>query len=259
MTPRTVNSKKTWGDRISKLIGRLFGIVRTLIRFCWEAIEQCMYTIAFFFSLLLRVVANPSTPAVIAILFFIAVSAVAALQWWAIGVWLGSAFGMGGAIGGISSGILGMLGGLGLNTWQIAPELWKLRRDVAKSYGQLGVDPEYDTSESTLSDRILNWFSYDHQTLKRGRLIAYAIETGLVVAYCGLAQRFAFVSLVQAAISLFLPEKALAMIAASVSLLSEVNERINKETTEDAAGTSSSQQQANNSTSQGRNRKGTTI
>ena len=208
-----------------------------------------MGLVAFFFSLLVKVLAAPSTPCIVAISFFIAVSIVAAFQWWGIGVWIGKAFGLGGTIGGFSAGLFGALLGLGINSYQLAPQLWKLRRDVAQAYADLGVDLEHDTSDPTLQDKRNHWYSYDHSTLKKGRLLSYVLETSLVIAYVGIAQRFNFVAILQAAISLLLPERALEMVASAVSLLGEVSQRVAGPETEPA---SSQQAQQSRTTSQQR-------
>jgi hypothetical protein len=246
MTPRTVKEKSTWSARVSKAIGRVFSFLKLIVQGLWEIIENLMGLVAFFFSLLVKVLAAPSTPCIVAISFFMAVSIVAAIQWWGIGVWIGTAFGLGGTIGGLSSGLLGTLLGLGVNTYQLAPQLWKLRRDVAKAYAELGVDLEHDTSDPTLSDKRSNWYSYDHSTLKKGRLLSYVLETSLVIAYVALVQRFNFIAILQAGISLLLPERALEMVASAVSLLGEVSQRVaNPEPeTEPAQQTQQGQQQA---------------
>lgn len=228
MTTKKVRS--TWSHRISKFIARIFSFIKGCFQVLWEIIEHSLEAVTFFFGLLVRVIANPSTPCVVAIIFFMFVSAVAAAQWFAIGVWLGQAFGLSGTIGGISSGLMGMLLGLGLNVYQLSSELWKLRRDVAKAYADMRVDPEFDDSDPTLEDKNSHWESYDHGTLKRGRLLSYGLETALVIAYVGIAQKFQFVALLQAAVSLLLPEKSLEMVSSTVGLMGQVSERVTEPT-----------------------------
>ncbi len=237
MTTRTTKVKTTWSHRVSKVIARIFSIIKGIIKALWEVIEHCLETVTFFFGLLVRVVANPTTPCVVAIIFFMFVSAIAAIQWFAIGVWIGKAFGLGGMIGGISSGSMGLLMGLGLNVYQLSSELWKLRRDVAKAYADMNVDPDFDASEPTLEEKNSHWESYDHGTLKRGRLLSYALESALVIAYVGIAQNFQFVALLQAAVSLLLPEKALEMVSATVGLMGQVSERVTTQVDEKSEST----------------------
>ena len=237
MTTRTTKVKPTWSHRVSKVIARIFSIIKGIIKALWEIIEHCLETVTFFFGLLVRVVANPTTPCVVAILFFMFVATIAAAQWYLIGVWLGKAFGLGGTIGGISSGLMGLLMGLGLNVYQLSSELWKLRRDVAKAYADMNVDPDFDASDPTLEEKNSHWESYDHGTLKRGRLLSYALETALVIAYVGIAQKFQFVALLQAAVSLLLPEKALEMVSATVGLMGQVSERVTTQVDEKSEST----------------------
>lgn len=240
MTTRTPRVKTTWSYKVSRFITRVFDFVKGVMRALWEIIEHTLEAVAFFFGLLVRVVANPSTPCVVAIIFFMFIATVAAAQWFAIGVWIGLALGLGGTIGGISSGVMGLLLGLGLNVYQLSSELWKLRRDVAKAYADMRVDPDFDASDPTLQDKNIHWESYDHGTLKRGRLLSYALETALVIAYAGIAQSFQFVALLQAAVSLLLPEKALEMVSATVGLMGQVSERV---TNPDSEPESTQQQQ----------------
>ncbi len=242
MTTRATKVKTTWSHRVSKVIARIFSIIKGIIKALWEVIEHCLETVTFFFGLLVRVVANPTTPCVVAILFFMFVATIAAAQWYLIGVWLGKAFGLGGTIGGISSGLMGLLMGLGLNVYQLSSELWKLRRDVAKAYADMNVDPDFDASDPTLEEKNSHWESYDHGTLKKGRLLSYALETALVITYVGIAQKFQFVALLQAAVSLLLPEKALEMVSATVGLMGQVSERVTTPT-DDVDETETTQQQ----------------
>lgn len=226
MTAHTPKTKLTWNTKASKLISRIFSVIKGIIKVLWEIVEHSLEVVTFFFGLLVRVLANPTTPCVVAILFFMGVSLVATLQWYALGVWISQAFGLGGTIGGISSGLMGLLLGLGLNVYQLSSELWKLRRDVAKAYADMRVDPDYDVGDPTLEDKNKHWESYDHGTLKRGRFLSYAVETALVIAYCGIAQNFQFVALLQAAVSLILPEKALSLVSATIGLMGQVSSRV---------------------------------
>jgi hypothetical protein len=229
--------------RVSLLISRIFSIIKGIIKVIWEVIEHLLSVVTFFFALLVRVIANPFTPCVVAIVFFMFVATIAAFQWYAIGGWIGRAFGLGGTIGGISSGVMGLLVGLGLNVYQLSSELWKLRRDVAKAYADMKVDPDFDDQDSTLENRNSHWESHDHSALKRGRLLSYAVETALVIAYCGIAQKFQFVALLQAATSLLLPEKALKLVSATVSLMGEVSERVASQGDTDTKSTSASSEE----------------
>lgn len=227
----TQSAKKiNWADKISGFISKIFSAVKSLIRFAWEVVMHCMSTITFFFTFLLKVIADPATPCTVAIVFFIGVSSVAAAQWWAIGVWLGQIFGVSSAIGGIGMGATGMLFGFGINIFQLSPQLWRLRRDVAKAYGKLGVDPSFHGEEDeSIQSRNTHWFSYDHRGLKGARLVSYGLETSIVLGYCAIGQSLAFGAILSAAISLILPEKSLELLSSAVSLMGAVSEEVTKD------------------------------
>lgn len=224
MTSRKVRSN--WKEKISVFIGKIFDFIKLVIHGVWTFIENMMHLLTFFFTYFIRVLASPTTPCVVAILAFMLVIIVAANQWFAIGVWVASAMGVKGVFYGLGSGIAGMLFGLGINVYQLAPQLWKLRRDFAKAYAAMNVNIDKDTSEASVEDKQADWYSYDHSTLKVGRLITYAVETALVLIYTAIAQKFAFLAILQAAVSLILPEKALEAVASTVSLLGEVSNRV---------------------------------
>ena len=218
--------KTTWTEKISAFIGKIFDFIKLVIHGVWTFVENTMNLLTFFFTYFIRVLANPTTPCVVAIMAFMLVFVIAANQWYAIGIWGATAMGIKGGFYGVGSGVVGMLFGLGINVYQLAPQLWKLRRDFTEAYAALKVDIHKDTSEESVTDKQRDWFSYDHATLKTGRLITYSMETAIVLCYAAFAEKFAFLALVQAAVSLVLPEKALQAVASTVSLLGEVSNRV---------------------------------
>lgn len=220
--------KINWQEKISNAIAKVFSLVKAVIRFAWEVVMHCMSTITFFFTFLLKVVADPSTPCVVAIVFFIGVSAVAAAQWWGIGVWAGQLFGISNGLTGMGMGATGMLFGFGINIFQLSPQLWRLRKDVARAYGKLAVNPHFEGDEETIQSKNTHWFSYDHRGLKGARLVSYGLETSIVLGYCAIAQSLAFSAIIQAAVSLLLPEKSLQLLSNAVSLMGAVSEEVTK-------------------------------
>ena len=60
MTTRATKVKTTWSHRVSKVIARIFSIIKGIIKALWEVVEHCLETVTFFFGLLVRVVANPT-------------------------------------------------------------------------------------------------------------------------------------------------------------------------------------------------------
>ncbi|OKH56260.1 hypothetical protein NIES2101_00300 [Calothrix sp. HK-06] len=221
--------------KITKFVKKIFGFLRNCIHFLWELIDNALHLIVFAFSYLTKILASPSTPCVVAIIAFGAVTAIAAGQWYSIGVWLGSKLGASSGILGVGSGTAGVLLGLGINVYQLAPQLWKLRRDIAQAYAALKIDTEFQSEGAeSVNERNRNWLSYDHGELKRSRLISYAVETGLVLSYCFFTG-LNFFSIVTAAISLLLPEKCLTLVSSTVSLLGKVSDHLSQEEADHAS------------------------
>ena len=237
--------KTNWTEKISAFLGKIFGFIKLVIHGLWTIIENTMNLVTFFFTYFIRFLANPATTCGVAILAFMLVTIVAANQWWAIGIWSASAMGIKGGVYGVSAGIVGMLFGLGINVFQLSPQLWKLSRDFANAYAAMKVNINKDTSEESVKDKQDDWFSYDHSLLKVARLISYSTETAIVLCYAAFAQHFAFMALVQAAVSLILPEKSLQVLAATVSLLGEVSNRVADNQTGQAGATQDGQANRN--------------
>ncbi|MEH2167440.1 MAG: hypothetical protein V7K41_12350 [Nostoc sp.] len=179
-----------------------------------------MRLITFAFSLLVKLLANPTAPCIVAIIAFVAVCAVATAQWASIGIWLGKIFGISG-LWNIGTATCGVLLGLGINIYQLSPELWKIRQDISRAYIALGIDVESSERFENPEQRLENWLTLDHGMLKSTRLISYAIETVLVLCYAFLATGLNFYALVMAAISLLLPEKCLLLVSSTISVLGQ--------------------------------------
>ncbi|MHC5932053.1 hypothetical protein, partial [Nostoc sp.] len=130
----------------------------------WLILENTMRLITFAFSLLVKLLANPIAPCLVAIIAFVAVSAVALAQWAAIGVWLGKMFGVSG-LWWIGSATCGVLLGLGINIYQLSPELWKIRKDISRAYLSLGIDVESNEKFDNPGERLENWLTIDHGML----------------------------------------------------------------------------------------------
>ncbi len=219
--------KKNFMTTISKFVKKCFQLLRYLVHLIWELLENAMQLLVFCFNYMIKLLANPTTPCVVAILAFGAVTAIAATQWYLIGVWLGEFFGISG-IYGIGAGTAGVLLGLGINVYQLAPQLWKLRKDIAKAYADLNIKPDYEVEDDeSIKERMGDWLSFDHQLLKRTRLVSYGLETGLVLAYC-FFNGLNFFVIVQAMVSLLLPEKCLGLVSSTVSVLGKVNDHIHE-------------------------------
>ncbi len=212
---------------ITNVIKKIFKLMRYLIHLLWEIIENAMQLAVFLFGYLVKLFSSPTTPCIVAIFGFGIVCTVAAQQWYLIGVWLGSFFNLT-SVGGIGVGIAGVLLGLGINIYQLAPQLWRLRRDIAEAYQAMKVktDLDDDEGEESVKTRMGDWVSYDHRRLKKARRVSYVIETALVIIYVFLGAGLNFFAIIQAAISLMLPEKCLELVSSTVSVLGGASEQI---------------------------------
>lgn len=229
--PKKIRSK--WYQRLAQfvvqLVSRFFSLIKFIIRILWDIVSHVMSTIAFFFSFFLKTVADPSFPCVVAIILFLVVVGITGSQWWQMGSWAGKALDFPNVFG-VEAALVGLLIGLGINTFQLAPELWKLRQDVISVYKELKVDVEIESpEEESIEDRQLNWFSYSHKGLKAGRLLSYGIEAFLVLLFVALAQSFAFWGILSGAISLLVPEQSVKILSYTVNLLGTVSNKLNEE------------------------------
>ncbi|KOP23482.1 hypothetical protein AMR41_26240 [Hapalosiphon sp. MRB220] len=221
------SKKKGFFVKVQGFVVKAFGFLKAAAKLLWLLTENAFQLTVYCFSLLVKLLASPTTPCLVAIACFGLVCSIAAAQWFQIGVWIGKLLGASQGWG-LGAGTLGVLLGLGINVYQLAPQLWKLRRDIAEAYKALDINPEHQSeSKENVSERVQNWLSFDHGTLKGIRLATYALETGIVLSYCFLATGLQFFAILQAAISLLLPEKCLELVSATVAVLGGVSEKIN--------------------------------
>jgi hypothetical protein len=230
---KSAKPKQDIFKQINKVVGKVFWCLKAVAHLIFKIIEQAFRLVTFIFNLLVKLVSNPSTPCVVAIILFMIVSTIAAMQWYAIGVWLGQMIGINQSLG-IGSGILGVLLGLGLNVYQLAPTLWRIRQDIAKAYLQLGIDVENAEISNTPNEKLGNWLSSDYGLLKAIRLVSYGLETGLVIGYCALGAEWGFFAIAQAAISLLLPEQTLALVSSTISVLGSIGEKMAENAEDDS-------------------------
>lgn len=225
---RSAEPKKNIAISIQKIVAKVFGFFREILKLIWLIAENSMRLITFAFSLIVKLLANPAAPCIVAIIAFVAVCAVATAQWAAIGIWLGKLFGISG-LWNIGAGACGILLGLGINIYQLSPELWKIRSDISRAYILLGIDVQSNEKFDNPEERLENWLTHDHGMLKSTRLISYAIETALVLCYAFLATGLNFYALIMAAISLILPERCLLLVSSTISVLGQVSDKMGDE------------------------------
>jgi hypothetical protein len=220
--------KKMNKQSISRWIALITEKIELLVHGIFELFNNVLRLLLFLFRYLVILFANPTTPCIVAILAFGASTAIATLQWSLIGQWLGTLLGFNN-IYGVASGIAGVILGLGINIYQLAPQLWKLRRDIAKVYAEQNINTDLQ-EEETVKSKSQNWLSFDHKALKTARLISYSLETVLVLGYVAFTG-FSFYAIIQAAVSLLLPEKCLEWTQSTISLLGSVSDKMAEDQT----------------------------
>lgn len=212
---------------IMKAIAAFFNVLRIAIEIVFSVIKNAMALLVFFFRFLVELLAHPTMPSVVAIIFFGIFVAIAAYQWWGIGGWLFSLIGLTNAWG-FAGGTFGLLLGFGINIYQLSPELWKMQPLMAKAYADLNIDPDAELKAPTLQDKIKQWLTYDHGTLKGMRQVSYIVETALVLSYTAFVGQFQFWAILTAAASLLAPEWTLKGVAATTGVTSAVSDRIHE-------------------------------
>lgn len=218
-------SKKDIFEKITEILRKIFRFLKALIHFLGELVSNFMGLVSYLFQWVVKIASDPSSPAFVAIVLFIIVSVIAGFNWFQIGTWLGSVFGLS-EIAGIGLGAVGVLVGLGLNIFQLSSELWKVQRSIANAYKGLGVDPDTKLEKPTLNQKLAKWSSYDHRTLKNTRSFSYVFETVVIATYTVLGAQLTPISIIISAISLICPEYTLHMVSSMTSLLGDVKEQI---------------------------------
>ena len=222
-------AKKSWVQVATMIIKRIFKWFRQLLSVLYEVLQEVLNTTVHLFSIALKFISSPSTPCLLSISIFGIVMVVTTAQWWGVGLWLGKLFGLGGSIGilSMSAGAAGMFLGLCLNIFQLSSEMWKISRQFAEYYAAKDIKVEMDSEDSeadkNVKNRLNNWLSHDHSTLKRFRSTTYILETGLMISYTLLAN-MNFWGLVLGGVSLIAPELTIKLVSATISLLGGASE-----------------------------------
>ena len=215
--------KISWYSGLLRWTKKIFAIIQDIISFLGELAQHALHLLTFTFSVAVKIGVNPVAPIVCSIILFLLVVAVTVDQWWKIGVWLARAFGAPTATGAIA----GLLFGIGINIFQLTPKLRKLSRGINRAYARLGINPDYESSDSDDPQQLeRNWFNENHRKSKVWSAISYCVETGLVVVYVFAAQAGAVLAIFQALISLCLPEKTLDLVSNTISLMGAVSRQV---------------------------------
>lgn len=209
--------KESWNKRVTAAIYKLFAVIQDILDIIKKIVLQTIRTVVTFFTYVLEIAINPSSPAFVAITVLVVVSLVAVYQWGQVGIWLGSLLGLP-SFWGWGAATLGIAIGAAINITQLSPELWKINDNLAIAYQKIGVDPEFEGDDNNLNERVKNKHSFNHQLARKARIVSYAIEGGLVLSevfFTGLT----LPALVIAAISLIAPELAIKYVYATTHTL----------------------------------------
>lgn len=214
---------------VQKAIHWVFEFITELTKNLFLLLDKLFSFVVYLFSQIVYLASSPEAPCVIAIAAYAAVCMIAAYQWYETGSMIGRLLKLT-SIQGVGVGVAGVLVGLGINIFQMAPELWKIRRDIAEVYKNKNIDPSHHAESSqSVGDRLGNWLSVDHGKMREARRVSYLVEFGVTGFYLVTSLAVSnFFSIVIAAISLTMPEMILKWAASTIAVLGTVSQEINK-------------------------------
>ncbi len=219
--PKT--KKINWHRGVLRWLRKIAGVIRSILHLIGEIGQHLMDLVAYLFSVVVKLATSPTAPIFFAIIAALIVTAVTINQWWAIGVWVARIAHVNRYYG----GVFGTLFGIGINSFQLAPILWKIRREINDAYREMGVDTEYESEEEDTPQSLeANWFSVNHRTLKTISLLSYCLETSIVIVYTAVVQKFAMLALFQAIVSLLAPQHVLRFASHTISIMGATSRRV---------------------------------
>lgn len=197
--------KRSWYHAVSRAITWTFRVLRKIVELIAELIEHVLALIAKIFEVAAFFFKSPYVHYIASILIFIGLILFALHQWFLIGDWFGKLLhsrGVGSFIG------LGI--GVALNLFQLSPSLWKLDFRVAQAYSKSGINPHFEPQEEeSPSQRVNNWSSHGHRSLKTRSIVCYIVEWTLYLIYWVVALKLSLLGLVFGFVALVLPQWAL--------------------------------------------------
>lgn len=219
--------KEPWDKKAGKIIDKCGRAIRSLWDILYKIIKQFIETVNYLVTLVTNLIVEPTTTIFACLGMLMAVTLVTAYQWFEVGVWVGVVIGTTTFLG-WTLGVLGMIGGLFLNVEELSPELHKINEHLAKAFQGMGVKFDHTPQPDDLEDRLSNWFSYDMAFAKKGRWVAYMVETAVVVVYVA-ATGLTVTSVATAFIALTCPELATKYLRSKVSLFATASALANQE------------------------------
>lgn len=222
-SPQPKPKKINWYSGVVKWVKKIAAVIRDVISLIGELIQHVLDLITFTFSVAVKIGVNPVAPIICAIILFLLVVAVTLNQWWQIGAWLARITKTPVGLGIFS----GLLFGIGINIFQLTPKLRKLSRAINRAYVRLGVNPDYESEDTDNPAQLeQNWLSENHRKSKVWSAISYCAETALVVVFVFIAEKLAMLAIIQAIVSLILPEKTLDLASNTISLMGAVSRQV---------------------------------
>ncbi|MEO0839065.1 MAG: hypothetical protein AAFS12_00155 [Cyanobacteria bacterium J06632_19] len=222
---RSKNAKPNWLQQVVRFIRIGFTKLRQALTVLLEIALEILNTAVYLFSIALKFISAPSTPCLLAIAVFGFVLTATTAQWWSMGLWWGRLLGIRSfsylwfqGLGG-----LGAFVGLCFNIFQLAPEMWRISRRFAQYYADREVDVNYESDEDqSVKNRLNNWLSEDHSTLKKYRKASFILEAILMIVYT-LLGNLSFWGLVLGTASLIAPEQSIKLVSSTISLLGDAS------------------------------------
>lgn len=241
MTDR--KATKTFEEResgIKNILAKFFQKVRLVIKFIFELIGNLLDAFVYGCGNVISLLASPRTLAAIAFVVFMITIGFTGYQWYQIGVGLLTPIFNNAGLAGTS----GVLIGLGINLFQMAPNLWKINKNYAQAYKNMSidnpngeVDPELDknSKSANLSKIIPKWLVSDHYQMRAWRRKSFFAEAFIQGLYVFVGGGFNIIGIVLAALTLYVPEKMLEIISGIINHVIHVNQEVEKQAEKEVA------------------------
>lgn len=171
-----------------------------------EFLSELLRVSVHLFSLAITLITDPMMPCVASIAFVVVSVVLTGVQWWEVGSAIAVKLGID-TTWIISCITLGT--GALINYFQLAPNQWKIRKDVALGYKRHKIDTDYSPSNvDDVKEKVNNWGSVSHSGMKWWSRISYMVE-GMMMLGGMFLRGFNTVNFLLGIGALFLPEISL--------------------------------------------------
>ncbi|MEH1769348.1 MAG: hypothetical protein ACYTXE_17545 [Nostoc sp.] len=137
-TSKSAKPKNNVSTAISNGIRKIFSFFREVFHKLGELIIEAMKLLMEIFKIFTNILTHPTAGITFAVCLFLFVCTITLVQWVQIGLWGGSWLGIHSTYG-IGPGLLGAVVGVGINVFQLTPEMWKIKRSWAIAYEKMGI------------------------------------------------------------------------------------------------------------------------